>query len=142
MQDDVLLYETDFWKVILIPNQAYLGRCIISLNRDCGEMSELTSEEWTDFHENIVQNLEFAFREEFNATMFNWTCLMNNAFKSHNPEPHVHWHFRPRYRENITVGGKTFRDSEFAHHYTKERTRVVSKDVLEKIARKVKKVFR
>lgn len=139
MKDETIIYETDFWKVILSTDQAYLGRCIIVLKRDCEKMSNLTSDEWMDFHKNIVQKLESAFKKAFNATMFNWTCLMNNAFKDENPKPRIHWHFRPRYRDNVKFTGKQFQDLEFAHHYDRERKMIVSKDVLEKISEEVKK---
>ena len=102
-------------------------------------MSNLTSNEWTDFHTNIVKKLEPAFKKAFNATMFNWTCLMNNAYKSKNPKPQVHWHFRPRYRNNVKFAGEQFKDLEFAHHYNRERKKIVSKDILKKISGEIKK---
>ena len=139
MKDEALIYETDFWKVVLISDQAYLGRCVIVLKRDCGEMSNLTSNEWTDFHKNIVQKLESAFKKAFNATMFNWCCLMNNAYQVENPQPYVHWHFRPRYKADVKFVGEQFQDLEFAHHYNRERKMIVSKDVLEKISKEIKK---
>lgn len=137
--EDKIIHETDFWKVILIPDQSYLGRSVIVLKGDCGEMSSLTSDEWIDFHENIVKKLESAFKRAFDATMFNWTCLMNNAFKAQDPKPQVHWHFRPRYREDVTFAGEHFQDLEFGHHYSKEREMIVSKDILEKISEEVRK---
>ena len=76
MQDEFILYETEFWKVILSDEQSYLGRSVIILKRNCGELSNLTSEEWLDFHKNIVKKLELTFKKIFNATMFNWGCLM------------------------------------------------------------------
>jgi diadenosine tetraphosphate (Ap4A) HIT family hydrolase len=139
MEDETILYETDFWKVILSPDQAYLGRCVIVLKRDCGKMSNLRSDEWMDLHKNIIQKLEPAFKKAFNATMFNWTCLMNGAFKAENPKPHIHWHFRPRYRENVKFAGEQFQDLEFADHYDAKRRMIVSKDILENISEEVKK---
>jgi diadenosine tetraphosphate (Ap4A) HIT family hydrolase len=139
MEDETIIYETDFWKVVLISDQAYLGRCVIVLKRDCGEMSNLTSNEWADFHKSIVQKLESAFKKAFNATMFNWCCLMNNAYQEENPQPHVHWHFRPRYNKDVKFAEEQFQDLEFGHHYNRERKMIVSNDVLEKISEEVKK---
>jgi len=138
---DELIYETDFWKVILINDQTYLGRSAIVLKRDCNEMSNLTSEEFSDFHTNVVKTLESAFKKTFNATMFNWTCLMNNAFKSENPKPHVHWHFRPRYRNEVKFAGEIFQDVDFAHHYDRAKKKIVSKKILELIAKEIRKNF-
>ncbi len=139
MGNETILFETEFWKVILSSDQAYLGKCVIVLKRDCERMSNLTSDEWMDFHKNIVQKLESVFKNVFNATMFNWTCLMNNAFKTENPKPQVHWHFRPRYKNDVKFAGERFQDSEFAHHYNRKRKKIVSKEMLKKISEEVRK---
>ena len=130
------IIKTKLWTVKLSPDQAYLGRCIIILNRDCGNLSDLTNEELLNFHE-IVKKLENGLKKTFNATMFNWTCLMNNSYKNDNPNPHVHWHFRPRYNHPVEFANEVFEDIEFAHHYSKERKRIVSKEILSKISVKI-----
>ena len=43
---------------------------------------------------------------------------MNNAYKSENPMPHVHFHLRPRYKHPVKINGQTFIDNEFARHYS------------------------
>jgi diadenosine tetraphosphate (Ap4A) HIT family hydrolase len=131
-------YETAYWKVILTDNQDYLGRSIIELKRKCGSLSELSKEEWSDFYE-VVKKLESVFKQCFDATMFNWTCLMNDAYKSKNPKPQVHWHLRPRYNHPVDVAGMTFVDEEFGHHYTKQRDTLVSRKVLIEITKELKK---
>lgn len=132
-----VILKTEFWTVKLFPDQAYLGRCIILSNRDCGELSNLTSEEFSDFYE-IVKKLENGLKKAFNATMFNWTCLMNNAYKQENPQPHVHWHFRPRYKEKVEFENEVFEDTEFAHHYDRARRKIISSELLKKIADKIR----
>ncbi len=139
MKEEFILYETKFWRVILINEQSYLGRCVILLKRDCEELSKLTSEEWLDFHENVVKKLESVFKKVFNATMFNWSCLMNNAYQDKNPKPYVHFHFRPRYKDKIEFSGEVFSDPDFAHHYNRERKDFVSEELLRKISDEIKK---
>ncbi|MBS3143593.1 HIT family protein [Candidatus Woesearchaeota archaeon] len=139
MQDEFMLFETKFWKVVLSDEQSYLGRCVILLKRDCGELSNLTSEEWLDFHENIVKKLESTFKKVFDATMFNWTCLMNDAYQAENPKPYVHFHLRPRYNHDVKFIGEEFHDPDFGHHYNRERKNFVSKELLKKISDEVKK---
>jgi len=139
MEQELPLYETKFWKVILRGDQAYLGRCVIVLKRESQEMSDLTPKEWSDFHANVIQKLEPAFKKAFDATMFNWTVIMSSAYKSETPNPQVHWHFRPRYSHDIDFAGEKFVDSEFAHHYDRKRTQLVSMDVLKKIFKEVNK---
>jgi len=134
-----LIYETDFWKIFLLGDQYYLGRCVIILKRKEGNLSNLTSEEWMDFHKNVVKKLEKALKKAFKATMFNWTCLMNNAYKSKNPKPLVHWHFRPRYNHKVKFGGDTYEDHIFAHHYSRSRKNLLPKEKLIPLVKEIKK---
>src|SRR3989344_6640821 len=117
---DELIFETKFWKIIIAPDQAYIGRCYVTLKRHCGDLAELENSEWSDFIE-LVKKLESALKKSFDATMFNWTCLMNNAYQHDPPNPHVHWHFRPRYRNIVKFEEDVFEDPEFGHHYNGER---------------------
>ncbi len=95
-----LIAETEYWFILLAPDQKNLGTCVVALKRDSGDLAELKDEEWQEFSE-IVKKLEAALRGAFNATMFNWGCLMNSSYLNDPPDPHVHWHFIPRYREKI-----------------------------------------
>lgn len=132
-----LIHQTKFWKVIISSNQAYLGRCYVTLKRHCGDLAELENSEWSDFIE-IVKRIESALKRSLNATMFNWTCLMNNSYQNDPPNPHVHWHFRPRYNHKVEFAGEVFEDPEFGHHYNRERTQKVSTVVKKKIVDKIK----
>ncbi len=122
-------FETKHWRVFLSGDQSYLGRIFIFLNRHAESISELTKEEWIDLLE-MMKKFESAALKAFGARLFNWSCLMNNAFQEKNPKPHVHWHCRPRYDEQVEFAGLTFIDSEFGHHYIRERKREVSKEVV------------
>jgi diadenosine tetraphosphate (Ap4A) HIT family hydrolase len=139
MKEEVVILETNFWKAILNENQSYLGRCIVVLKRSCGNMSDITTEEWLDFHENVLKKLESTFKKAFGATMFNWTCLMNFAYQEKIPKPQVHWHFKPRYDHEVEFAGENFQDLEFAHHYSLTREKIVSNDLLLKIAEEFKR---
>lgn len=78
-------------------------------------MPELSEEEQKDFF-SLTKKLEAFFKEEIGATMFNYSCLMNNAYRD-GEDPHVHFHFRPRYKEPVTILGYTFSDPNFGEHY-------------------------
>lgn len=124
-----LILETDYWKVELNTNdQTNLGRSYVSAKRDVGSMSGLTNEEWIDFGA-VVKKLESACSKAFGATMFNWTCLMNLAYKNDPPDPHVHWHFRPRYKDAVSFAGETYEDDAFGKHYERGTERKVSDEV-------------
>lgn len=115
-----LIFETQYWKIFLMPDQAYLGRCVVVLKRQCGDLAELFAAEITDFFD-IVKKLENAFKKAYGATMFNWSCLMNNAYQNTPPDPQVHWHFRPRYEHPVEISRVTFTDPEFGYHYDHNR---------------------
>lgn len=120
-----------------MPDQFYLGRCVIVLKRKCGALADLTKEEVIDFWENVVKKLEAAFKRSFGAVMFNWTCMMNDAYKNDPPDPQVHWHLRPRYDRVVEFEGETFTDPNFGHHYERHTERVISEDVRRKIIKKL-----
>lgn len=136
-KDTDFVYETKYWSVFLAPKQGYLGRCVIVLKRHCGDLAELDDEEWLDFKE-VVKRLESALKKSFNATMFNWTCLMNNAYQNNPPNPHVHWHFRPRYNHKVEFEGITFEDPDFRYHYDRTRDQKISDEIKRKIIEKIK----
>jgi diadenosine tetraphosphate (Ap4A) HIT family hydrolase len=140
MDPSALIDQTKHWSVFLSYNQNYIGRCIIVLKRHCGDLAELKLEEWQEFS-GLVEKLESALREAFKATMFNWTCLMNDAYKNKNPEPHVHWHFIPRYNHQVKVAGLVFEDLDFGHHYDKNKERKVPENVKEIIILKIKEAL-
>lgn len=87
--EDKIIFETPYWFIKLMPKQLYLGRCVIVLKRKCGNLAGLNQEEVIDFSE-VVKKLEGTLRKTFQATMFNWTCLMNDAYKEAPPNPQVH----------------------------------------------------
>jgi diadenosine tetraphosphate (Ap4A) HIT family hydrolase len=132
-----VILNTKYWQVALSHGQSYLGRCYVTLKRHAGDLADLSKDETLDFL-NLVRKLENALRKAFNATMFNWACLMNNAYQEKKPEPHVHWHFKPRYREKVKFAGMIFEDPEFGHHYSRERRIEISEQIMKKIAEKIR----
>jgi len=135
-----LIYQSDLWKIELAADQTYLGRCYVTLQRHCGDIAEMTKDEWDEFTE-IVKKLENALKKSFHSTMFNWTVLMNDAYKVEPPNPHIHWHFRPRYNHEIKVGKETFKDPNFAHHYQRGTNRKVPKTTIKKIINEIKNKY-
>ncbi len=128
--DDLLVHESNFWKVYLFPaDQRYLGRSLAALKRHSPSLADLTPTEWGDL-QVVIRVMEDAARREFGAVNFNWTCLMNNAFRDNPPKPHVHMHFRPRYAAPVKFGGSLFEDVLFGEHYNRERIGVTTEMAL------------
>lgn len=111
-----LVYQTRFWRVVLAPNQCLVGRCILHLKRHCGDIAEIRPDELMEWLE-VVRNMEDALRRAFDATMFNWSCYMNHAYRESPPNPHLHWCVVPRYDHPVSTGGLTFEDSRFGSPY-------------------------
>jgi diadenosine tetraphosphate (Ap4A) HIT family hydrolase len=118
------IFETEFWEVKLLENQYYLGRSIILLKRDCEKLSSLTEEEFKDLF-GIIKKLENSLKNTFGAT---------DSQKEGKEKPQVHLHLWPRYKERVEFAGEVFKDEVFAHHYDKAKEKIVSDEVLEKIA--------
>ena len=80
------LYKGKYWEVVFVDwCQEFVGDCIISSTKE--SLSDLASEEWVELGK-IEKELERVAKKVFNATMFNFACLMNNAYRD-NEKPHV-----------------------------------------------------
>ena len=137
-----IVYETDNWLVGLTQEQYYLGRSVVILKRECPSLPELTHEEWDDLH-SLIGHFEATIKKEFDAEIFNWCCLMNNAFREDPPRPFVHFHVRPRYRNPVKIGENVFTDEFFASHYelASRKKRIVSPELYQEIIQRLRAAF-
>ncbi len=137
-----LVFETPYWKIFLKDEQNYLGRCVVILKRECGDLADLDTDEILDFFD-VVKKLENLLRKTFNATMFNWTCLMNHSYLENPPQPQVHWHFRPRYDHPVEFAQNIFKDPNFGKHYLRgeggEGEKIVAPVLQDKIVEELRK---
>lgn len=124
INSDSVIYETEEWRVLLANDQGYLGRCYVTAKHHTASLGDLSDQQWREY-EHIVLLLETACKKALGAEMFNWTCLMNNAFRKQPCLPHVHWHFRPRYKTSVEFAGLTFEDPEFGSHHDREQRREI-----------------
>jgi diadenosine tetraphosphate (Ap4A) HIT family hydrolase len=131
-----LITEKSYWTIHLAPSQRYLGTCVIVLKRQCNNLSELRSEEWAEFTV-IVQEIEKALNHIFKPTLFNWSCFKNAAFRVQNPNPQIHWHLIPRYKELTVFEGVKFEDLDFGY-IPQPINREISENVMENMKIKIK----
>ena len=136
-RDDVIIVETDYWRVVLNPNQAYPGTAWVTARSHVGSLSELSEGQWLDLRE-VMKHYEGAMGRAFGAKLCNWVCLMNDAFKEAQPMPHVHWHVRPRYDSSVKVAGEELGDPNFAHHYLPKFERALAPSMLREIAERIR----
>ena len=108
------LYKSKNWEVQFIEYcQEFPGYCLILSDKH--SLSELTSEEWMELG-LIEKELERICKKVFNTTMYNFACLMNDAYKD-NKTPYVHFHFVPRYKEKLILFNKTYIDKHFGYNF-------------------------
>ena len=140
-RDYVFLYETRHWRVVLAPNQSLLGRCVVVLKRHAGDLAELSEDELLEWL-TVVRTLEDGLRSAFGATMFNWSCYMNHAYRERSADPHVHWWAVPRYNRPVQLNGQVFNDPHFGSPYDHDRWLTVPKDVHSSIAEGIQQSLR
>ncbi len=134
-----LIYQTKYWKVFLADDQTNLGRSVVVLKRRCPSLSKLNNKELIDFFNKVIIPLEAACKKAFGAVMFNWTCLMNDAYKKKPYDPQVHWHFRPRYDKKVIIKKEIFVDKFFGRHYERGSDRRVTEEVKQEIIKRIRK---
>ena len=135
-----LIFETHYWIIFLAPNQSNIGTCVVALKRHYGTLDGLKDEEWLDFAD-IVKQLEHSLRKAFKTTMFNWGALMNADYMKEKPDPHIHWHFIPRYKHEVKFEGLIFDDRYFGSMHPRPIKEVpdnIRKKIIEKIKENLK----
>lgn len=137
VNDDLVVLETEYWRVVLDPNdQYYLGRMYITSRRHVEHEEELRFDEWIELRHVKVRVAEM-LKKGLKATHVTSMVMMNNAYRAENPKPHVHYHVRPRYRKPQVICGVLFEDREFGEHHQREETRRIDRSTLEEIHRRL-----
>ena len=114
--DSMIIYEGKYFEIVFCDwCQDFLGQCIISGHKE--SLSDMTSDEWIELGK-LESELERIMKKLFNATMFNFACLMNNAYRD-GEIPHVHYWFFPRYKEKVKIFNKVFKDKHFGYNFWK-----------------------
>ena len=110
------------------------------LNRHCGSLSELDVPEWMEL-KTVIDRLEWIYQEVLGAELCNWSCLLNNFYKEAEPNPHLHIHVRPRYKNAVVLNDHAYTDTEFAHHYALKKEGVLLDDDRKMLYALMKKHF-
>lgn len=104
-----------FWTLLLHPNQYYLGRAILWLNRP-GEMqrfSELSMREVLELLE-AVKEYEEVLKALWKPNHMNYAWL-GNYFHEH--KGHGHMHLIPRYNEKRLFAERVYKDGRWGKNY-------------------------
>ena len=110
------LYKGKYFEVVFEDwCQEFPGACIISGHKE--SLGDMTSDEWQELG-ILEKELERVCKKVFGATMFNFACLMNNAYRD-NEKPHVHFWFVPRYKNKLQLFNKIYKDRHFGYNFWK-----------------------
>ena len=108
------LYKGKFWNVIYQDwNQEFPGSCYITSQKE--KLSDLEPEEWIELG-LLEKELERVTKLLFNATMCNFCCFMNVAYKE-KTKPYVHFWFFPRYKDKVLIGNTMYEDKHFGDNF-------------------------
>jgi diadenosine tetraphosphate (Ap4A) HIT family hydrolase len=138
VEADVVVYEGDYWRVVLHEKQnPHFLRSIVRLKRACGSPVCITQAERRE--RDAIEVVLHTFAQKNGATYSNFMRLMNKAYRLPVSMPSVHYHFIPRYKDSFFFGEILFHDKAYGHHYhfNKERTipyelMILIKDIMKK----------
>lgn len=136
----LLVSESNYWRIILAPNQSLPGRCVLHLKRHCNDLADITADELLDWLA-LVKLLESALKIAFDATLSNWSCYMNESYREDSPDPHVHWWAVPRYNHLVRIDSWIFEDPHFGRPYDHQRWVEVPPEIHLQIARRIQQAI-
>jgi diadenosine tetraphosphate (Ap4A) HIT family hydrolase len=89
---ELRIAELSVSTAFLYPDQAFRGRCLLTLREHYTELFQLTPAVRTALMEDVSRIAEALFRA-LNPIKMNYDLLGNLV-------PHIHWHIIPRFRED------------------------------------------
>ena len=103
--EELTILNFRYWSLSLRPNQCTLGALIVSLKRDCLNLSKLNIEESLEL-KKVFQEAEEILKKTFSFDKINYLCLMMM-------DKQVHFHVIPRYKDNREFNGVIFEDPDW-----------------------------
>lgn len=92
LPEDYRIAELSVSTAALFPDQAFRGRCLVTLGEHYTELFQLTPAMRTAFLDDVTRTAEAVFRA-LKPIKMNYELLGNQV-------PHMHWHIIPRFRED------------------------------------------
>ena len=103
--DNLLVFKTDYWSVLVRKNQVTLGGLVLAANRNFISASDLQSAESDEFPK-VVGRLEKMLNTAFGFDKINYLCLMMS-------DRHYHFHVIPRYETAKEFSGRVWIDNDW-----------------------------
>ena len=103
--DNLTLFRTEHWSVLVRKGQVTLGTLVLAANRNFISASEFTQDELLELPQ-VVGQLESALTKAFAYDKINYLTLMMS-------DRHYHSHIVPRYEGARAFGGQTWEDTDW-----------------------------
>lgn len=130
-----LIKKFNYWTVYLHPNQCYLGRVYVILNRHGPEDTiSLTEEEWQEF-KIVLDKVVNVLKSLYNPDLFSYLALQNKD------REHFHFHIIPRYKDKRTVHEQEFEDELWEKAPVPSPKKEFKEEILIKIKEDIKNML-
>lgn len=126
----ITIYEGNYWRIVLNPNQYYLGRSMIILKRHLEDPLEISENELMELI-SLTRMFVEVLKKLFQPDLFNY-AILGNIVK------HIHLHVIPRYRNERFFEGMKFVDENWGKHYYPYPQIEVKWEVIQKLMDKIK----
>lgn len=103
--DQLLIQKVGAWNISLRPKQVTLGSLVLSLDRKCPEMADMSKEEGADLSK-AFKTIEKMFENTFQPQKLNYLALMM-------VDHQVHFHVIPRYENAVDYEGEKITDKDW-----------------------------
>lgn len=103
--EKLLITKVGNWNVSLRPLQTTLGALVVSLNRPCVSLADLTDEEALQLNK-VFKLVNEILHGAFSPDKVNYLALMM-------VDAHVHFHVVPRYERKISFLEKEYVDNDW-----------------------------
>ena len=103
--ENLLVFKTDYWSVLVRKNQVTIGSLVLAANRNFISASDLQNAELEEFPK-VVGRLEEMLSITFGFDKINYLCLMM-------ADRHYHFHVIPRYETHKEFFGRTWVDNDW-----------------------------
>jgi len=117
------------WIISLRPHQPTLGACVITLNRECEKLSNITEQEGAELT-LAFKEIEKILNATFKPDKINYLALMMQ-------DNQVHFHILPRYSNDKFFENQNFIDINWPEQPSLEPI-VIDDFLLQKILKKLK----
>ncbi len=103
--ENLLIKKTMYWLISLRPQQPTIGSMVLSLNRQCEKLSDISQNEARDLSDSF-KFIEKILQASLKPAKINYLALMMI-------DNQVHFHVLPRYNDKILFEDQVFEDKQW-----------------------------